>query len=339
MKLSLGRYGKRDVRDACRLAVQSASAAVITLLAMRMLQMPERFVGLLSAVLVIDLSVGSTLKEASERLSATLVGSLIGLLSLLALPAQAGTYVALGSSMLVINAVAAFRPQWRYGVVAAVALALRSENEAMQTATDRALAIGLGALVGVVVAMVVWPDKAENRALRHIRAALNAVAEKLDLAVGATHGGIDEKGQKASSRYHAHIGDARSAAAAVRLADDAYLIKQIEEVERLYNAVIIVNRVAEEEERLLPDAQNDLRNKLDQMRKLGCESVRCLAENSAAKNHLEKFSGTLKEVRASVANSTRDAIEKELHLSAMVFGLDEVQDSLQNLTNMRKASL
>ena len=56
------------------------------------------------------------------------------------LPTGYGTAAAIALSILV-NAVAALRPAWRYGVVAALALALGSESNMLQTAMDRSLSI------------------------------------------------------------------------------------------------------------------------------------------------------------------------------------------------------
>ena len=142
---------QREMKDAARLAMQSAVAAAATYLAMQVIGMPEKFVGILSAVLVIQPSVGNTMGEAWDRVAATLIGSAIGAACLLLLSGAYATAGALALSMLVINAVAGFRPEWRYGAVAAVALSLGAESDLWQTTQDRALAIGLGALIGIVV--------------------------------------------------------------------------------------------------------------------------------------------------------------------------------------------
>jgi uncharacterized membrane protein YccC len=163
----------------------------------------------LSAVLVVQPTVGHTLGASLDRIVATLVGSVLGLLCLLILPGGYGTAVALGLCMFGVNLLAGFFPQWRYGVVAAVALALGSSENILETAMDRALAIGIGAVLGTVVTLVVWPDRAIVRAKRHLRLALHAITDRLDAAVDSASGGAHDDASQARRRYHKHMENAR----------------------------------------------------------------------------------------------------------------------------------
>ena len=69
---------KEKVRDAFRLALQSSISAVITYSLMQSFGLPEIFVGVLSAVLVVEPSIGNTFNQAQGRIVATIVGSAIG---------------------------------------------------------------------------------------------------------------------------------------------------------------------------------------------------------------------------------------------------------------------
>src|SRR5690606_7330121 len=149
-------------------------------------------------------------------------------------------------SMLVLNAIAAFRPGWRYGAVAAVALSLQpEEGEALGVIVPRLLAIGVGAVVGTASSLIVWPENSSRRAERHLRDALHAITECLDCAGLAASGSEADSGD-AWSRYHFNVRQAHVAAKSARFHKPAGLLDRIQHVERLYNSVLILDRVAEE---------------------------------------------------------------------------------------------
>lgn len=328
---------KREVRDSARLALQSAAAAAAMFILMQSIGLPEKFVGVLSAVLVVQPSVGGTLGEAWDRFAATLVGSALGIVCLIALPQGYGTAFALAFSMLVINAVAGFRPEWRYGVVAAVALALGSESDATQTAIDRSIAIGAGVVVGVVISLIVWPDTAAKRAGRHVRSALRASADRLDAAVGGALGEEEQEDKRARRRYHENIESARKAAAGVRFGNADKLRKQIEHVERLYNSALILDRVAEETDKA-GGSTGDFRDKIDTLREKGCKIAKSIADGEAAENgDLEEIKILLGEVRDSVIKGPDDqAARDHIFANTLVFGLGEMVDSLEDLVEAFK---
>lgn len=108
------------------------------------------------------------------------------------------TSTALALSLLVVRGVAGLRPDWTYGAVAAVAVALAPEANAVDTAGARALAIGLGAATGVLLSLPAWPDRAEARFERHFKKAMQATAARLDDALEAA----TEEGREAAPPDH-----------------------------------------------------------------------------------------------------------------------------------------
>ncbi|MEM8756940.1 MAG: FUSC family protein, partial [Planctomycetota bacterium] len=161
------------VKDAARLSVQTAVSAAAMYTLMRALGLPEIFVGVLSAVLIVQPSLGSTLGSGMRRVLATVVGCAIGVVTVLAIPYGYGTAGALAISMLVMNAVASFRPDWKYGVVAAVAISMSANENALQAAGFRALSIGIGVAVGILTSVVVWPEMASTRCERKLTETLH----------------------------------------------------------------------------------------------------------------------------------------------------------------------
>lgn len=333
MQIGPMEFEKRELRDAGRLALQSAAAAAAQFALMQAFGMPEKFVGVLSAVLVVQPTVGHTLGASRDRIAATLLGSALGVLCLVALPGGYGTAVALAACMLVINFIAGFFPQWRYGVVAAVALALGSENDLLQTSVDRGIAISLGALVGTLISFVVWPDRAVKRAERHLREALCATADRLDIAVENARDDEDRDSDDARRRYHRAITSARDAADGIRLGDKRDVRRRIEKCERLYNSVLILNRVAEETDRVTGESEQ-LAEAVETIRRGGHELTVAIAEREASPDEIERALASMREAIEQAREATAepsDESERRAHVirNGLVFGLGEVADCLE----------
>lgn len=327
--LPLG-VSEREARDAMRLAIQSAAAASGMFILMQSFGMPEKFVGVLSAVLVVQPSVGNTLGEAWDRVMATVVGSLIGLICLILLPTGYGTAAALAVSMLVINGIAGLRPEWRYGSVAAVALSLGSDTNLIETATDRGIAIAVGVAVGAIVSLVVWPDSATKRAHRHLRTALRAISVCLDSAINGARGEGEAISKDARRRYHSNIESARLATEGIRWGDREGVEDRIEKTARLYNSVLILNRVAEETDKITGENE-DFADEIETLRDCGCAITTGLADNETGHSErIDEIQETLTRARDFVVSSEGDA-RAHLFRNAMVFGLGEVSDSLKDL--------
>ena len=268
-------------RDVIRRAAQSAVAASVTYLVMSSLGLQEMFLGIISAVLIITPSVGGTMGADFTRLQATIVGSLISLACLAVLPDTWNTAAALALSLLVVGGVAGIRPDWSYGAVAAIGIALPSDASIYETAGWRALAIAVGAATGVLVSLVVWPDRAESRFERHFRTALRATATRLsDALEAATAEREDAAPPDHVSEYHKAVQEAQDALQAVKLADRAGMQRRLEVLRRLYNSVIILDRAAEAD--IVSTSQNrKLAEQIRDLRRDTCAVLTALAEGES----------------------------------------------------------
>ncbi|WP_300396508.1 FUSC family protein [Henriciella sp.] len=320
---------RQKVISAARLALQSSLAAALTFSAMEALSLPEKFIGILGAIFVMQPSVGNTFGQATSRVLATLVGSGVGVACLFALPDGYGTAAALGISVFVMNAIAGLRPDWAYGVIAAVALALRSGDEPLQVVQDRAIAIALGAAIGVLIAMTIWPDRAKNRAQRHLAAALRAAGDSLDNAIK----GLSGAGQEASdarSRYNLNIETARGEAEGIRFGNRQQMEEKVSKTERLYNSVLILNRIAEDTTEAA-SARDGLDEHVRTVQVCGHEIAHGLADGDFDQQ------ARLDEIRSALASARKlvsyEADDAELHVysSALIFGLNGVAESLSGL--------
>ncbi|HKJ06468.1 MAG TPA: FUSC family protein, partial [Flavobacteriaceae bacterium] len=207
---------KDKFHDALRLALQSSIAASITFLVMKSFNIPEIFLAILSAVLVVEPSIGDTFKQAKGRVYATLVGSAIGFIFVALIPWGFGTAVSLLITMFIMNGIAGLKPSWRYGVVAAVAISLGSEENALATSLDRLIAIVIGITIGILATSVIWPNKASKRANNHLRKALNACKERLEIAYENSKTDDKEDASEVADNFHTYLGRAKGAAEAIK---------------------------------------------------------------------------------------------------------------------------
>lgn len=314
-----------------RRAAQSAVAASATFLIMEALGLQEMYLGVISAVLIIAPSVGGTMGAAASRLQATAVGSLISLGCLIVLPDTWSTATALALSLLVIGGVAAIRPDWSYGAVAAIGIALPGEMGIFATASARALAIAVGATTGVLVSLLVWPDRAEVRFDRHFRAALRASAKRLCDALEAATAERDDASQPNHvSAYHKAVQEAEEALDAVKLADRGGMQRRLDAMRRLYNSVIILDRAAEAD--IVSTSSNkDLVDEVSELRRDTYEVLIILAEGeTGTEQRTGKIDDTLKQLE-DVLSADSPSAKLNRNRDTLAFGLHEVRLALSDL--------
>lgn len=287
---------KKVTRDALRLGLQSAVAAAAFFIVHRSLGWSEAFVGVLSAVLIVQPSVGSTINAGLNRFLATLLGSSIGVICLLILPQGYGTAAALAVCMFAVNTVAGFKPDWRYGVVAAVAISMGGEGDAAQIAIDRSIAIGLGVAIGLITSLTIWPDSAKKRTTRHLRTALGAIANRVDhviLQLTKTDAKAPSDGQDA---YHRAISDAQDALGGIRGDDKSRYSEACGLIQHLYTSIILLKRAAE--------------------------------DGGIADTTKRQYADQMSEIRGAIKNALDDLLDDEVAADACLEKLKECQQQL-----------
>ncbi|TNC69846.1 FUSC family protein [Rubellimicrobium roseum] len=320
---------REDWRDAIRRGLQAALAGVGTYAAVRALGLGHEFLAVLGAALILTTSIGGTMGAALTRIQATVVGSLLGLACLLVLPDGWGTMGALALSLLVVGGVSGLRSDWSYGMVAAVGIALASQDQAVEEAVERTLALAIGAGIGVLVSLLAWPDRAEARFDRHLREALRATATRLSDAIEATM----EPSREAApadhvSAYHRAVGRAQDALDAAKLVERDGMRRRLEALRRLYNSVIILDRAAESDEPPVAGARR-MREEVEHLRREACRVLTSLARGERSPDPgdldpaLERLEKHLAgEDPATLLHGGRGALD---------FGLREVRRTLADL--------
>ncbi|WP_430412791.1 FUSC family protein [Kordia sp.] len=319
------------LRDAFRLALQSSIAAALAFTVMESFGLPEVFLAVLSAVLIVEPSIGDTFSNAKGRVLATIAGSIIGFIFISLIPWGFGTAISLLIGIFIMTGVASIHPSWRYGVVAVVAISLASEGEAIGMSLDRLFAIAIGIVVGLVCTAIIWPEKASKRANKHLRKALNAASKRFEVAYRNTKSDDKDDAKNIADDFHTSLGKAKGAAKVIRLSDTQRVFDQIDATEKLYNSILIIHRVAESADTTILDDNAGIKNDTEKLKKHASELIKQMVNRKTiAQEDMDDFSDLVEKIKGEV-NVDSDNVEQNMFRHAFVFGITEIKESLQLL--------
>jgi dienelactone hydrolase len=155
--------GGAELKLALRVTIAGVLAYAIT----RFFHMPQGYWAVITAVVVMQASVGGSLKAAMERFSGTLAGALYGGVIAAFLPH--GSALTLGFAIIValfpLAVLAAVKPAFRVAPITSLIMLLPPTGQAigpLASVVDRVLEITLGNIVGVLVAVFVLPARAHT---------------------------------------------------------------------------------------------------------------------------------------------------------------------------------
>lgn len=258
-----------------------------------------------------------------------MLGSAIGLACLFLLPNAYSVIVALAVVMFVMNVIAGFRPDWRYGVVAAVALALADTTGDINVAQARAVAIGLGIVIGIAVSLIIWPESAAKRSMRYKDQALRAASDRYKWALQ------DEKNESEADSARRHFHDAmssgRSLFEATKGDHRSRLNTSLNAIETLYNSIVLINRVDSPLSRF--DDQTISR---DELIDAGQRVILSLQNNeSSSDDALKNFRSAIKKVRDSLSDQNLSD-DGTTGAASVVFGLNEMADAMTSVLEQKQ---
>ncbi len=171
------------------LSLRIVLASVLTFAIAHLLGLTQSYWAVLTAVIVLQSSVGGSIKATADRLMGSLGGAIWGVVVCLAVPHADA--VSLGLALVVAVAplavAMAFNPAWRIAPVTAIILLLTPTSLAhgpVYAAIQRMLEVGLGSLVAVLVAVVLAPGGSRQAVRAAAATALNTMAELLTLLMG-----------------------------------------------------------------------------------------------------------------------------------------------------------
>jgi len=222
--LAAGSVRAWTVRNRARLllSLRIVVASVLTFALAHLLGLPQSYWAVLTAVIVMQASVGGALKATTDRLIGSLGGAVWGVIVCLTLP-HAGA-MALGIALVVAVAplavVTAFKPAYRIAPVTAIILLLTPTSLAVGPVTaalHRLMEVGLGSLVAVAVALLLVPARARTALTRAADSALAMMADLIVILMAgltqardpAAVAGLHERIRKAIAEAESAAGEAR----------------------------------------------------------------------------------------------------------------------------------
>ena len=160
-----GRIGARSAE--LKLALRVTIAGTLAYSVTKILDLPQGYWAVITAVVVMQASVGGSLKAAVERFSGTLTGAIYG--GLIAAFVPHSSPLNLGFAMVValfpLALLAAVKPAFRVAPITSLIMLLPPTGQAigpLASAFDRVLEITLGNIVGVVVSVFILPARAHT---------------------------------------------------------------------------------------------------------------------------------------------------------------------------------
>jgi len=174
----------RQHRPELRLSLRIVVAALLTFALGQLFGLQQAYWAVLSAVIVLQASVGGSLKATLERVIGTLAGAMWAIVASVALPhsESASLGIALVLTVAPLAILAGFLPAYRVAPVTGIIVLMSSlgqQDGTVATAVHRVLDIGFGGLVALVVSMFVVPVRAHELFARAAGGALDLLGQQI----------------------------------------------------------------------------------------------------------------------------------------------------------------
>jgi uncharacterized membrane protein YccC len=203
LKAQFGAW-KAPLRQGARMGLTCVAAALLA----EASGLPQGYWAVFTAVIVLQTTVGGTLKASAERFGGTVAGAVIGGLGKAAAThhGQAAMLEALALAVIVTGALATWRPSLKVAPVTAVIVLISPVvglNPVME-ALARVAEIAIGGGVAVVGSLIIFPTRAVDLAAKRIDEALNGLADVLVYLNALVGPGAPDKDQTASDIHDRH---------------------------------------------------------------------------------------------------------------------------------------
>jgi len=239
-----------------RHAARVTAAAAASFILASALGLPQGYWAVITAVVVVQASIGATLGASGDRLIGTGAGALVGALAAwLRPPSHWGELGALAASIALLSYGAAVRPSLKIAPVTAVIMIVgnaTSQHGSLVAAGLRVADIALGGVLGILATLFVFPARARDAVKANARRALDDMSTLLTLyARRLLEGDGDEAAITAlHDRLRGDLGKvetavaeaSREAAARLTGASEAEAIPRA--LWRLRNDVIMIGRAS-----------------------------------------------------------------------------------------------
>ncbi|WIJ24978.1 FUSC family protein [Devosia sp. RR2S18] len=329
--------------EAVRSAVRAGLATALAYFVGVVLQVSDVTWAVISALYVLQTSVGGTLNMALGRMMGAALGIVLGLGAVFMMGSEWWmNLIALLAVVGVIGAVGEIKPELRYGgVVAAILIISPGEAGLLTEAIEKAYAIALGSIVGAIVGVFVFPVTAHQSARRHLATAVRQCAQLVELAFDAdAKCGTQEwtKLHKSVERELAIAGD-RLGQSRLRNSDsNSKTSSTLQAADRLWHHVSMFDRMVSGGDREPSEEQENL---LAEARKVSCSYLERVAD-AVAKNacppdlgegheELDRVSQKWAGFEERVTRERKPGEDK--HVAILAFGWRQLHREMEHLTS------
>lgn len=328
--------------EAFRAAIRAGLATGLAYLVCTLLAVPDKTWAVISALYVLQTSVGGTVNVAIERVMGAGLGIVLGLAGVVLLgSAEWPNLLALLIAVGIIGAIGEVRPQMRYGaVVAAILIISPSDADVLGSALEKAYAIALGSGVGALVGAFVFPVTAHQSARNHLAEAVHHCSELIALAFNPeTQCGNKDwvKHHEAVAREVTTTRDRLGQSRWVKRSRDDHHRDMLHAVDRLWHHLSMFDRMVSGGERHPSEQQQKL---LTRSREASCAYMSHLALAVAGDDpdpdKLDKSYRELEEVSRSweglLERRSADAFTPEdKQLEIVAFGWRQLRREMKHL--------
>jgi uncharacterized membrane protein YccC len=238
-------------RTESRQVVRALTAASLSFLIAETLALPQSYWAVITALIIIQGSLGGTLAAAIDRILGTVAGAALGVAAALARGFwQVPEIVLLVLAVAPVSLLAAIRPSFRIAPVTAAIVVLASSGRVspIEAAFDRVVEIALGTAIGIAVSILVLPSRARQICFERSAELLILLAQRLVLHLQPPAATKQEDVERLGERIRAGLAPVATAAQearhehTIRLDEDPVPERLVRALRRLHMDVVFVGR-------------------------------------------------------------------------------------------------
>jgi hypothetical protein len=234
-----------------RMVVRALTAASLSFLVADALALPQGYWAVITALIIVQGSLGGTLAAGIDRVLGTVAGAALGVAAALARGFwQVPEIVLLVLAVAPVSLLAAIRPSFRIAPVTAAIVLLASSNRIspIEAALDRVVEIAIGTAIGIAVSILVLPSRARQICFERSAELLTLLAQLLVLHLQPPEATKQGDVERLSDRIRAGLGQVATAAQearhehTIRLDEDPVPERLVRALRRLRMDVVFVGR-------------------------------------------------------------------------------------------------
>jgi uncharacterized membrane protein YccC len=231
--------------------IRALTAAALSFIVGEVLAVRQSYWAVITALIIVQGSLGGTLTAGLDRLAGTLAGAALGVAAALAREFwDAPPVLLLLLAVAPVSLLAAIRPSFRVAPVTAaiVLLATPSNASPITSAMLRVFEIALGTIIGIVVSMLVLPSRARRVCFEHSAEMLKLLAQLLVHHLRPPEPTERKAIDRLSDQVRTELGKVETAAQearrehTIRVAEEPVPERVVRTLRRLRSDVVFVGR-------------------------------------------------------------------------------------------------